>query len=235
MSLSQDVRAAVRQLARRPVAHAAALLALALGIGSSVALFSLVDAVLLRPLPYPGAERLVAVWDSTPEAGHARSRVSGFNYLRLREQVRSFDGLALLGSTSGAVTGFAEPIEVEGFRVTCNAFSVLGVRAQSGRLLTDGDCGPAAPPVMVITDALWRRRFDADPGIVGRALTYDGRPVTVVGIAPPVLLPADLIGEGRFRFADAEERIFVPVEEVPSHHGHVYGVLGRLADGVGLG
>jgi putative ABC transport system permease protein len=234
MSLSQDVRAAVRQFTRRPVAHAAALVALAVGIGSSAALFSLVDAVLLRPLPYPGAERLVAVWDSMPEAGHARSRVSGFNYLHLREQARSFEGLALLGSTSGAVTGLADPIEVEGFRVTCNAFAVLGVRAQSGRLLTDDDCGPAAPPVMVITDALWRRRFEADPGIVGRALTYDGKPVTVVGVAPPVLLPADLIGEGRFRFADSDERMYVPVREVLSHHGHVYGVLGRLADGVGL-
>ena len=234
MSLSQDVRAAARQFARRPLAYAAALVALALGIGSSIALFSLVDAVLLRPLPYVGADRLVAVWDAMPEAGHARSRVSGFNFRGLREQAQSFEALALLGSTSGAVTGLAEPIEVEGFRVTCNTFAVLGVQAQRGRLLAPSDCDPTAAAVMVITDTLWRRRFAADPAIVGRALTYDGKPVMVVGIAPRVLLPADLIGEGRFRFADAKERVFVPVGEVPSRHGHVYGVLGRLADGVGL-
>jgi putative ABC transport system permease protein len=234
MSLSQDLRAAARQFARKPFAHGAALVALALGIGSSVALFSLVDAVLLRPLPYVGADRLVAVWDALPEAGHARSRVSGFNYRGLREQARSFEALVLLGSTSGAVTGLAEPVEVEGFRVTCNAFTVLGVRAQSGRLLADDDCRPAAPPVMVITDALWRRQFGADPGVVGRVFSFDGKPVTVVGVTLPVLLPADLIGEGRFRFADDEERIFVPVGEVPSRQGHVFGVLGRLRDGIDL-
>ncbi len=234
MRLNQDFHAAARQFARRPFAHGAALLALALGIGSSVGLFSLVDAVLLRPLPYPAADRLVAVWDALPDAGQARSRVSGFNYLGLREQARSFEALALVGSTSGALSGLADPIEVEGFRVTCNVFGVLGVRAQSGRLLAADDCGPAAAPVMVITDALWRRRFGADPAVVGRALSFDGRPVTVVGVTPPVLLPADLIGEGRFRFADDEERVFVPVGEVQSRHGHVFGVLGRLEDGVDL-
>jgi len=234
MSLSQDLHTAARQFARKPLAHGAALVALALGIGSSVALFSLVDAVLLRPLPYASADRLVAVWDSMPEAGHARSRVSGFNYLGLREQAQSFEALVLIGSTSGAITGLAEPVEVEGFRVTCNAFSALGIRAQSGRLIADADCGPAAPPVMVITDALWRRRFGADPAVVGRVMSFDGKPVTVVGVTPPQLLPADLIGEGRFRFADDAERVFVPVGEVPSRHGHVFGVLGRLKDGVGL-
>jgi putative ABC transport system permease protein len=112
MSLSQDLRAAATQLARKPLANGA------LGIGSSIALFSLVDAVLLRPLPYKDADRLVAVWDSTPEAGHPRSCVSGFEYLRWREEAQTLDALALLGTTSGALTGPGEPIEVEGFRVT---------------------------------------------------------------------------------------------------------------------
>ena len=234
MSLSHDLRAALRQLARKPLANSVAAATLALGIGSSVALFSLVDAVLLRPLPYPKADELIALWDSTPEAGHPRSRVSGFNYLRWREDARSFEALALLGTTSGALTGLPEPIEVEGFRVTCNTFALLGVNAQAGRALNADDCAPAAPRVMVISDALWRRRFGADPRIVGQPLTLAGQPVTVVGVMPPVLLPAELIGEGRFRFTDHDERIFVPIRDVPRHHGHVFGVLGRLRAGVSL-
>jgi len=139
------LKAALRQVARKPLGNAAAAATLALGIGSSVALFSLVDAVLLRPLPYPKAGELIALWDSRPEAGHPRSRVSGFNYLRWREEARSFDALALLGTTSGALTGRSEPIEVEGFRVTCNAFTLLGVRAQAGRAIKEEDRAPAAP------------------------------------------------------------------------------------------
>ena len=232
MSLSRDLRAALRQLARKPLANSAAAATLALGIGSSVALFSLVDAVLLRPLPYPAADKLVAVWDSMPEAGHPRSRVSGFNYLRWREEARSFEALALVGYTSGALTGLAEPIEVEGFRVICNTFALLAVNAQAGRALNADDCAPAAPPVMVISDALWRRRFGADPNTVGKPLTLAGQPLVVVGVMPPVLLPAELVGEGRFRFSDHDERIFVPFREVPPKHGHVFGVLGRMGAGV---
>jgi len=234
MSLSQDLKAALRQLARKPLANAATAATLALGIGSSVALFGLVDAVLLRPLPYPKTDELVAVWDTMPQSGHPRSRVSGFNYQRWREETRSFEALALLGTTSGALTGRSEPIEVEGLRVTCNAFTLLGVRAQAGRAIKEEDCAPAAPPVLVISDALWRRRFGADPGILDKPLTLAGQPVTVVGVMPKVLLPSELIGEGRFRFSDHDERIFVPIKEVPTHHGHVFGVLGRLKPGTSL-
>jgi len=232
MSLSQDLKAALRQLARKPLGSAAAAATLALGIGSSVALFSLVDAVLLRPLPYPQADELVALWDTMPQSGHPRSRVSGFNYLRWREEARTFEALALLGTTSGALTGRSEPIEVEGFRVTCNTFALLGVNAQAGRALTADDCAPAALPTMVISDALWRRKLGADPNILGKPLTLAGQPVTVVGVMPKVLLPAELIGEGRFRFTDNDERIYVPIKDVPTHHGHVFGGLGRVKQGV---
>jgi putative ABC transport system permease protein len=234
MSLSQDLKAALRQLARKPLGNSAAAATLALGIGSSVALFSLVDAVLLRPLPYPEADELVALWDSRPEAGQPRSRVSGFNYRHWREEAKTLEALALLGNTSGALTGRREPLEVEGFRVTCNTFALLGVRAQAGRAIKEEDCTPAAAPVLVISDALWRHRFAADPNILETPLTLAGRPVTVVGVMPPVLFPSELVGEGRFRFSDREERIFVPITDVPSHHGHVFGVLGRLKRGASL-
>jgi len=234
MSLSQDLKAALRQLARKPFGNSVAAATLALGIGSSVALFSLVDAVLLRPLPYPKADQLVAVWDSRPEAGQPRSRVSGFNYRRWREEAKTFEALALLGTTSGALSGRREPIEVEGLRVTCNTFALLGVGAQVGRAIREEDCAPAAAPVLVISDALWRHRFGADPGIVDKPWTLAGRPVTVLGVMPPVLLPSELVGDGRFRFSDREERIYVPIPDVPTHHGHVFGVLGRLKPGASL-
>jgi len=234
MSPSQDLRAALRQLARKPLGNGAAAATLALGIGSSVALFSLADAVLLRPLPYPQADELIALWDSRPEAGQPRSRVSGFNYRRWREEAKALEGLALLGTTSGALTGQGEPIEVEGFRVTCNTFALLGVRAQAGRAIKEEDCAPAAPRVLVISDALWRHRFAADPGILEKPLTLAGQPVTVVGVMPPVLLPSELIGDGRFRFSEHDERIFVPIPDVPTHHGRVFGVLGRLKRGASL-
>ena len=234
MDLHGDLRTAARRLGTRPFSRTAAVAALALGMGTSAALFSLVDAVHLRPLPWPAAGRLVAFWDAMPELGHVRARVSGFNYLRLREQSRSFESLALLGSTSGTLAGLQEPVEVEGFRVTCNTFRLLGVRAQRGRLLVDADCGPRSAPAMVISDALWRRRFGADPGIVGRPVALDGRPVTVVGVTPAALLPAVLVGEGRFLFSESEETVFVPLDPVPDLHGHVYGVLGRLKEGVSV-
>jgi predicted permease len=148
--------------------------------------------------------------------------------------VRTLDALALLGTTSGALTGPGEPIEVEGFRVTCNTFALLGVKAQAGRTLTDDDCEPTAPPVTVISDALWRRKLGADPKIVGQRLTFAGQLLTVIGVLPPVLLPAELIGEGRFRFADHDEHLYVCFKEVPPRHGHVFGVLGRLKQGASL-
>jgi putative ABC transport system permease protein len=234
MHIGHDLQAALRQLLRRPLASAAAAAVLALGVGSSVALFSVVDAVLLRPLPYPSAERLVALWEARPEAGISRSRVSGFTYLRWRDEARSFDGLALLGSDAGALRGFGEPIEARGFRVTCNVPALLGLRAQRGRMLDASDCAADAAGVVVISDALWRHRFGADPTLIGRALTLAGEAVVVVGVLPPGLLPTDLEGGGRFRFADDEERYWRPFREVRPNHGHVFGVLGRLGSGVGL-
>lgn len=208
-----------------------AVATLAVGIGSSVALFSLLDAVLLRPLPYAAPERLVALWDARPETGINRSRVSGFNYQRWVERARSFEALALVGSTSGAVLGSGEPFEVEGLRVTCNVFNVLGVRAVAGRGLIGADCDPGAPRVMVLTHALWMSRFGGDASVIGRGVTFDGVPTTIVGVLPPILLPSDLLGEGSFVFNDRSQRAYVPLTPIPSHHGHVFGVLGRLHDG----
>jgi predicted permease len=234
MSLGHDVRAALRQLLRRRLATSASVAVLALGIGSSVGLFSILDAVLLRPLPFPAAERLVALWDAKPSAGVSRSRVSSFNYLGWREDARSFEGLALLGSSSGAVHGLGEPFEVRGLRVTCDTFALLGVEAHIGRSLGAADCAPDAPGAILISHALWQRRFAGDPAALDRPITLAGEPVRVVGVLPPVLLPVDLEGEGRFRFAVDDERYWIPIREVRAAHGHVFGVLGRLRAGASL-
>ena len=220
--------ATMRLSGGRPLSTVLAVATLALGIGSSVALFGIVDAVLLRPLPFAASDQLVAVWDAAPAAGIERSRVSAFNYRRFVEEGHSFDSMALLGTTSGAVVGLGEPFEVDGMRVTCNTFALLGVPALLGRGLLAGDCEGTAPRVMVLSNALWIKRFSGLPAVVGSNVSFGGEPMTVVGVLPPVLLPAGLAGAGRFIFDDAAEDVYVPLAPLPQNRGHVFGVLGRL-------
>jgi predicted permease len=194
--LRQDIRVAGRQLARAPGFALVAVLALGLGIGSSTALFSAARPILFEPLPYPRAERLVTVWDVAADGSPLEVTFGTFREFATRS--RSFEALAVarpwqptLNRVAGAA---AAPERVDGQRVSTAYFRTLGVTPALGRSLDAADDRPGGARTVVLSDRLWRRRFAADSGIVGRALTLGDVPHTVVGVMPPtfenVLLPS---------------------------------------------
>ncbi len=229
-NLWQELRYGLRSLARQPLFTILAVLTLALGIGANTAVFSVVDAVLLRPLPYPEPDRLIALRERTPT--FPRGSVSLPNYLDWREGQRGFTDLALLRRNSFALSApgtDTPPERVGGGEVSANFLDVLGLRPTLGRNFTVEEDTPHGPPAVLISDALWRRRFSANPAAVGRRLTVDGVAREIVGIMPATV-----------RFPRAAE-ILVPLADVraqPSvlerdnHPG--FTALGRLKPGVSL-
>lgn len=185
--LWRDVVFGCRGLARKPGFTAAALASLMLGIGTSTAIFALLDAIFLRPLPFADLDRLVAVYGRLRnEAGEyvGDLALSYPNYLDLRERSGSFSHLALYQWGPMNLTGGLEPQRVTGMFVTGNYFDMLGIEAARGRLFNPRDDEKTSDPVAVLTHACWRRLFGGEPGVVGRTLAINGRPLTIVGVAP---------------------------------------------------
>jgi putative ABC transport system permease protein len=181
-----DLRLAIRSLRRRPLLFLVAASALALGIGASTAVFSVVDAVLLRPLPFAQAERLFLLWQSIPEAHAPFVEVTYPFYREIGARTRSFAGLAAMPvSNSGFTIGGGEPLRVDGRIVSGTFFDVLGARAALGRTFGPDEDKVGMSRVIVISDGLWRRGFGGDPAVVGRTLDVDGTPMTVIGVMPP--------------------------------------------------
>jgi putative ABC transport system permease protein len=178
-----DVRFAFRQLKRSPGFCAVAVATLAAGIGATSALFSLADAALIRPLPFPASERLVMVWETVD--GFSRNRVAPLNFLDWQDQNRSFEGLAAIipgwGRAMTGADGLAELVPAA--VVTVGFFDVLGVRPLAGRTFQLADA-TGAPSVVVIGERFWRSRFGADPSLVGQTLRLDGALLTVIGVVP---------------------------------------------------
>jgi predicted permease len=190
----QDARHAVRSFARTPGFTAIAVLTLALGIGASSAIFSVLEAVLIRPLPYPHPDRLVLVWSALREAGQSRVPASGPEFMEVRRRSRTLEDLAGIWVGSGTLADDGSPEQVRLGQVTANFLSLLGVRPQAGRFFAPGEEGPSSSPVVVVSDGLWRRRFGGDPGLPGRTVRLEGASVTVVGVLPAgfeVIFPSD--------------------------------------------
>ena len=182
--LWEDLRLAFRGLRRRPGFAVAVVATLALGIGGNVALFSVVDGVLLRPLPYPDPDRLVIVWENDRLRGTDREGASAPDYLDLVEQNRSFETMAVRTRQNRTLGTAAEPVHLSSARVSSSYFPLLGVRAVLGRTFDAADEQPGAEHVLVLTEGLWRERFAAEPSVVGRSVLLDGMPATVVGVVP---------------------------------------------------
>jgi putative ABC transport system permease protein len=189
-ALWQDVRHAARSLRRSPGFTVAAVLTLALGIGANAAIFSVLDAVVLRPLPYRDPERLAGVWNSW--TGTPRATLSSLEYFDYREQLRSFEQFGVMAGGAVTLTGAGEPLRLPIGVVSYGVLPALGVAPQAGRLFTPSEDQPERNFVVLLTDGLWRRRFGADPGIVGRRIVLDREGYTVVGVMPPGFrLPRD--------------------------------------------
>jgi putative ABC transport system permease protein len=183
-TILRDLHLAIRLLRRRAGFTALAVSVLALAIGANSAIFSVVRGVLLRDPAFQDPERLVALWETFAARGRDRNVVGPFNFMRWRERARSFTDMA--GYTGWRVNlgGPGDPERLEGGLATGNLFAMLGVPPLLGRTLAADDSRPGAPPVAVLSEAFWRRRFGADPGVVGRPIVLDGQPSTIVGVAP---------------------------------------------------
>lgn len=232
-TLLQDLRYALRSFRHTPGFTVVAMATLALGIGAATSVFSVADAVLLRPLPFPDAQQLVQVWVTRPEHGDYRSVASGPTYLDWKREAHSFSGLAAYRSMDYNITGGERPERARGMSVTSNFFKVLGVSAALGRLPapTDADGGSAS---VVLSDALWRSSFGADPGILGRTLILNGKPRTVVAVLKP---GTDFPEQARLYVPSPYRVPMAPLEEtdLSTDRGSGYlSMLGRLADGVSV-
>src|SRR6185436_14792082 len=183
-SLFSDIRYAVRSLLKRPGFTAIAVVTLALGIGANSAIFSSVYALLINPLPFPNQARVVAIWDKNPSRGVQHNEVSMANYLDWRAQNQSFEHLALERWWSTNLTADNTPERVQGFLVTTDFFDVLGVKPVRGRNFAGEENQPGKDTVAIITDSLWRRRFNSDPNIVDKTITTNGIVRKVIGVLP---------------------------------------------------
>ena len=176
-----DLRYAIRRLRRSPVFTFVGALTLALGIGASTAIFSAVNPVLFQPLPYLDAERLLIIWDG--QSG-ATIDVTFGTYRELKERSRSFESIAVMRPLQATLTGVAEPERLDGQYVSADYFRTLGVRPALGRDFQESDDQPNAPFVVLISHALWHRRFGGSSSIVGSQIAFNEVPVTVIGVLP---------------------------------------------------
>jgi putative ABC transport system permease protein len=183
-SIFADIRFGLRSLMKRPGATAIALVTLALGIGVNTAIFSAVDSILLRPLPFKDPERIVSVWEKTPAQGIQQNQAAPANFFDLRNQNQTFEALGAYGPLDINLTGGGDPERLDGQVVTANVFSILGVAPALGRTFLPNEDQPGQEHVVVLSDALWQRRFNRDPSILNRNLTLNGESFTVVGVMP---------------------------------------------------
>ena len=184
--LWQDVRYALRQLRRNPGFTAVAILTLALGIGANTAIFSVMDAVLLRPLPFPDSNQLVFLWDSYGGKGNYAA-VSYPNFLDWRAWSHSFSGMAALSGSSYVLTGQSEPVHLEGMTASASLFQVLGVQPILGRRFLPEEDQPYADngaDAIILSYKTWKETFQGDPKVIGRSIALDGKLFIVVGVAP---------------------------------------------------
>lgn len=229
-NLWKDLSYAARMMLRQPGFTLVAILTLALGIGANSAIFSIVNAVLLRPLPYPEPEQLVMLWEVKTEqsAGSLfKGTVSFSNFQDWREQDDSFKDIAAYQLAGFSLQGKDVPERITGATVTSNFFDVIGVRPQTGRAFQDEEKQGGRNRVVVLSDALWRRSFGADAAIAGKEITLSGEQYTVVGVMP----------QG-FQFPSRSTQLWTPLDLTPdqltNRDNHWLMTLGRLKTGVTL-
>jgi putative ABC transport system permease protein len=183
-TLFQDLRYGLRMLAKNPGFTAVAVLTLSLGIGANTAIFSVINAVLLEPLSFPYADRLVQIWETDPRLGFDRDTVSPFNFRDWQSQSHNFAAMAAYEYEHFSLTGGESPVGLRGLRVSADFFRVLGARPLLGRDFLANEDQPGAGHVAVASYATWQNYFGRDPGIVGKKITLDSEPYTVIGVMP---------------------------------------------------
>jgi putative ABC transport system permease protein len=228
----QDIRFGARVLVKHKGFTAVAVLTLALGIGANTAIFSVVNELLLRPLPYREADRLVMLWEISPE-GRRQNMTSRANFRAWREQSTSFEGMAAFSDQRLNLSGIGDPEEVAVQLSTPELFRVLGVEPILGRGMTEEDAQPGSPDVAVLSHGIWQRRFGGDPQVIGKQIMLNGAPCTVVGV-----LPAGFQWHIRQRSGTTKPaEIWTPLDmptEGPGVRGRFLSTVARLKPGVTL-
>jgi putative ABC transport system permease protein len=225
VAVLDHLRAAARALRRRPGLSAAVVSTLTLGIGANSAIFSAVDVVLLKPLPYPDADRLVSVYESNLARRQATQLVAPVRLEEWNRMNRTFTGLAASYFENVTDTSGPLPERVAAMRVSPRFFSVLGVGAAAGRTFNPDEEHFGGPTVVVLSDPFWRKRFNADPSAIGRSLTLGGASRTIVGVMPP-----------SFRYPSATTEVWMPAQApavlLQARQARFYTAIGRLKAGV---
>jgi len=219
-----DLRFAIRLLWKSPGFTTVAIVALALGIGANTAIFSLVNSVLLRPLPFRDSDRLAIFWETDPAQGFNRQGPSGPSYLAFRDQSKSFEDMALLEQGTGTVTGFGEPQQIPALRVTRNFLPVLGFTPILGRNFAPSEGWNQR--VLILGYGAWQRYYGKDPNVVGKKMLMDDLPYTVIGVLP-----------SNFWFPDPGELLAPWVDgdlAARSPKDHNFGVVGHLKRAVSV-
>jgi putative ABC transport system permease protein len=225
-SLLRDLKFSIRSLLKRPALTIIAILTLAIGIGANSAIFSMVNALLLKPLPFPDPDRIVALWDKVPSRGMERNEVAVANYLDWRAQNKSFEQLGIYRWWSTNLTGAEAPERVQGFLVTPNFLDIVGVKPILGRGFLPEEDQPGKDAVVLLTYNLWQRRFGANSNILNQTISTNGIQRTVVGVLPP-----------DFNYPKGGE-IYAPLQITPdlsrSRNNHSYLGIGRLRPGASI-
>ncbi|HEY7182260.1 MAG TPA: ABC transporter permease [Blastocatellia bacterium] len=225
-SLFQDLRYGWRMLLKKPGYTIAATLALALGIGANSAMFSIINAILLKPLPFDDLDRIVAVWERVPMQGGERNTVSVGNYLEWREQSNSFENLAIYTYWSANLGGIETPERVFGCHVSPNLLDTVGIKVAIGRNFRPEEDQPGNNHVLILTHGLWQRRLGGDPNVVGRTVNVNGVARTVIGVLPPnVIYPQG---------AEMLAPLTMNPETMRNRNNHDSFVVGRLKAGVSI-
>ncbi|HEY2138923.1 MAG TPA: ABC transporter permease, partial [Chthoniobacterales bacterium] len=225
----QDLRYAARMLARTPAFTIIAVLALALGIGANSAIFSVVNKVLLQPLPFKNPNELVIIWENATHLGFPKNTPSPANFIDWRDQSTLFTGMAAMAPKDFNLTGQGEPERLDGRRVSANLFDLLGVQPRLGRGFLPEEDKPGTR-VVILSHGLWQRRFGSDAKIVGQPINLNGESYSVVGVMPAgIELPG---------FDNWRDQLWVPIafssEEAHSRGNHYLEVIARMKPGVTL-
>jgi predicted permease len=183
-SIGSQVRQVVRRLARAPMFTAITLITLAAGVGANTVVFSVLEGVLLKPLPYPRPNELVGVWHTAPGFNIKDLNMSPANYFVYKEQGQTFQAIGIYQGDAVSVTGTAEPERLNAVDVTEEVLPLLGVTPELGRLFNQQDCQPSAPKTAILTHGLWRRKYGSDPAIIGKNIVADGDSVQIIGVLP---------------------------------------------------
>jgi putative ABC transport system permease protein len=232
--IGNDAMHTVRQLCHNPGFTAVTIFTLGLAIGANAAIFSVLHGVVLQPLPYHEPDRLVSLWESTPEP----SRVTAANYLDWRAKNDVFEDVAIIGSSTLNLTGEGEPEQLRGARVSAGYFPLLGIQPILGRWFTAEEDVAGGPAVVLIDEGLWRRRFGADAGIVGKTIQLNSKSFTVLGVMPEGPYPSWPATSANLQFDAEYHRFWTPLAMAPqlrsNRFSHVFAVIARLKNDISI-